>query len=92
MYKYVILQTPFSMPCTIYYFHLVLANRGLFGSGKMFLPQVVKSARVMKKAVAHLEPFMIAAQKGEIKKAATIVVNVDQENQKVYTVAEGIGD
>ena len=30
----------------------------LFGSGKMFLPQVVKSARVMKKAVAHLEPFM----------------------------------
>ena len=32
----------------------------LFGSGKMFLPQVVKSARVMKKAVAHLEPFMEA--------------------------------
>ncbi|MEM7404979.1 MAG: methionine synthase [Pseudomonadota bacterium] len=30
----------------------------LFGDGKMFLPQVVKSARVMKKAVAHLEPFM----------------------------------
>ncbi len=30
----------------------------LFGSGKMFLPQVVKSARVMKKAVAYLEPFM----------------------------------
>jgi 5-methyltetrahydrofolate--homocysteine methyltransferase len=35
----------------------------LFGSGKMFLPQVVKSARVMKKAVAHLIPF-IEAQKG----------------------------
>ncbi|MBN8816781.1 MAG: methionine synthase [Sphingomonas sp.] len=34
----------------------------LFGSGKMFLPQVVKSARVMKKAVAHLLPF-IEAQK-----------------------------
>ncbi|WP_367138320.1 methionine synthase [Saccharothrix sp. HUAS TT1] len=32
----------------------------LFGSGKMFLPQVVKSARVMKRAVAHLEPFMDA--------------------------------
>jgi 5-methyltetrahydrofolate--homocysteine methyltransferase len=32
----------------------------LFGSGKMFLPQVVKSARVMKKAVAHLLPFMEA--------------------------------
>lgn len=31
---------------------------GLFGQGKMFLPQVVKSARVMKKAVAYLEPFM----------------------------------
>jgi 5-methyltetrahydrofolate--homocysteine methyltransferase len=30
----------------------------LFGEGKMFLPQVVKSARVMKKAVAHLEPYM----------------------------------
>lgn len=30
----------------------------LFGEGKMFLPQVVKSARVMKKAVAHLEPFI----------------------------------
>jgi 5-methyltetrahydrofolate--homocysteine methyltransferase len=32
----------------------------LFGAGKMFLPQVVKSARVMKRAVAHLEPFMEA--------------------------------
>jgi 5-methyltetrahydrofolate--homocysteine methyltransferase len=32
----------------------------LFGAGKMFLPQVVKSARVMKKAVAHLTPFMEA--------------------------------
>ncbi|HYH43520.1 MAG TPA: methionine synthase, partial [Burkholderiales bacterium] len=32
----------------------------LFGSGKMFLPQVVKSARVMKQAVAHLEPFLAA--------------------------------
>ena len=36
----------------------------LFGSGKMFLPQVVKSARVMKKAVAHLLPF-IEAEKEE---------------------------
>ncbi|MEW6702196.1 MAG: dihydropteroate synthase, partial [Bacteroidota bacterium] len=33
----------------------------LFGSGKMFLPQVVKSARVMKKAVAYLEPFIKTA-------------------------------
>ncbi len=36
----------------------------LFGAGKMFLPQVVKSARAMKRAVAYLEPFM-DAQKGE---------------------------
>ncbi len=37
----------------------------LFGSGRMFLPQVVKSARVMKKAVAYLEPFMAAEKDGE---------------------------
>ena len=36
----------------------------LFGQGKMFLPQVVKSARVMKKAVAYLEPFMEAEKRG----------------------------
>jgi 5-methyltetrahydrofolate--homocysteine methyltransferase len=35
----------------------------LFGAGKMFLPQVVKSARVMKKAVAYLMPY-IEAEKG----------------------------
>ena len=40
----------------------------LFGSGKMFLPQVVKSARVMKKAVAHLVPY-IEAEKQEGAKA-----------------------
>jgi 5-methyltetrahydrofolate--homocysteine methyltransferase len=40
----------------------------LFGAGKMFLPQVVKSARVMKKAVAHLMPF-IEADKNENTKA-----------------------
>jgi len=37
----------------------------LFGSGKMFLPQVVKSARVMKRAVAYLEPFMEAQKAAE---------------------------
>jgi len=37
----------------------------LFGSGKMFLPQVVKSARVMKQAVAWLEPFMEAEKAGQ---------------------------
>jgi 5-methyltetrahydrofolate--homocysteine methyltransferase len=36
----------------------------LFGSGRMFLPQVVKSARVMKRAVAYLEPFMDAERGG----------------------------
>ncbi|MCF8716059.1 methionine synthase [Joostella atrarenae] len=41
----------------------------LFGSGKMFLPQVVKSARVMKKAVAYLLPF-IEAQKDENSRSA----------------------
>ena len=42
----------------------------LFGAGKMFLPQVVKSARVMKKAVAYLEPFMEAAAEAEQTKCA----------------------
>jgi 5-methyltetrahydrofolate--homocysteine methyltransferase len=37
----------------------------LFGEGKMFLPQVVKSARVMKKAVAHLQPFIEAEKSGD---------------------------
>jgi 5-methyltetrahydrofolate--homocysteine methyltransferase len=51
----------------------------LFGAGKMFLPQVVKSARVMKKAVAHLTPFMEAekearAAAGEIVKAQGKIV------------------
>ncbi len=39
----------------------------LFGSGKMFLPQVVKSARVMKRALAHLLPFMEAEKKQDGK-------------------------
>jgi len=42
----------------------------LFGSGKMFLPQVVKSARVMKQAVAWLEPFMEAEKEGQARQAA----------------------
>jgi 5-methyltetrahydrofolate--homocysteine methyltransferase len=45
----------------------------LFGSGKMFLPQVVKSARAMKRAVAYLEPFM-EAEKSERSSAARIVL------------------
>ena len=46
----------------------------LFGSGKMFLPQVVKSARVMKKAVAYLIPFMEAGKQGERRESAGRVV------------------
>jgi 5-methyltetrahydrofolate--homocysteine methyltransferase len=46
----------------------------LFGSGKMFLPQVVKSARVMKKAVAHLIPFMESERSGQARKSAGKIV------------------
>jgi 5-methyltetrahydrofolate--homocysteine methyltransferase len=42
----------------------------LFGSGKMFLPQVVKSARVMKKAVAHLIPFIEAKRRSRGRRRA----------------------
>jgi len=54
----------------------------LFGSGKMFLPQVVKSARVMKKAVAYLEPFM------EEEKAK----NPNQREQGTFLIATVKGD
>jgi 5-methyltetrahydrofolate--homocysteine methyltransferase len=46
----------------------------LFGSGKMFLPQVVKSARVMKKAVAYLMPFMEAEKQVDSKPQGRIVM------------------
>lgn len=46
----------------------------LFGEGKMFLPQVVKSARVMKKAVAYLEPFMERESDGQTPQNAGKVV------------------
>lgn len=48
----------------------------LFGAGKMFLPQVIKSARVMKKAVAHLTPFM------EEEKAAKLLANPEMLQKK----------
>lgn len=50
----------------------------LFGSGKMFLPQVVKSARVMKKSVNYLFPF-IEAEKEERKRANLAAGRVDEE-------------
>ena len=46
----------------------------LFGAGKMFLPQVVKSARVMKKAVAHLLPFIEAEKSADAKGKGRIVM------------------
>ncbi|WP_439491425.1 vitamin B12 dependent-methionine synthase activation domain-containing protein [Blastomonas fulva] len=60
----------------------------LFGEGKMFLPQVVKSARVMKKAVAHLFPYIEAEKdpnakgKGRITPSLDEMVTVAEEMQK----------
>jgi 5-methyltetrahydrofolate--homocysteine methyltransferase len=58
----------------------------LFGSGKMFLPQVVKSARVMKKAVAYLFPFM------EAEKAAMIAAGHAVKTQGKIVLATVKGD
>ncbi|MDG2276291.1 MAG: methionine synthase [Flavobacteriaceae bacterium] len=66
----------------------------LFGSGKMFLPQVVKSARVMKRAVAHLNPF-IEAEKGEEQQAmgrilmATVKGDVHDIGKNIVAVVLG---
>ncbi|WP_339668063.1 methionine synthase [Dasania marina] len=46
----------------------------LFGSGKMFLPQVVKSARVMKQAVAHLTPYIEASNSGVSKSNGKVIM------------------
>ena len=46
----------------------------LFGSGKMFLPQVVKTARTMKQAVAILEPYIVAENEGAQSKAGKILI------------------
>ncbi len=61
----------------------------LFGSGKMFLPQVVKSARVMKKAVAYLEPYL-QAEKEENKKKG--VVGDGRQNAGKILMATVKGD
>jgi len=66
----------------------------LFGSGKMFLPQVVKSARVMKKAVAYLNPF-IEEEKGETQKSlgkilmATVKGDVHDIGKNIVSVVLG---
>lgn len=54
----------------------------LFGEGKMFLPQVVKSARVMKKSVAYLEPFMEEEKR----------LNANAREQGVFVIATVKGD
>jgi 5-methyltetrahydrofolate--homocysteine methyltransferase len=46
----------------------------LFGDGKLFLPQVVKSARAMKRAVAYLEPYMEAERDGKPRRVGTVVL------------------
>ena len=46
----------------------------LFGEGKMFLPQVVKTARTMKKAVAILQPYLEAGRDAEVKKAGKVLL------------------
>ena len=48
----------------------------LFGAGKMFLPQVVKSARVMKKAVAHLTPYLEAEAQGSSSAGTVLLATV----------------
>jgi 5-methyltetrahydrofolate--homocysteine methyltransferase len=48
----------------------------LFGAGKMFLPQVVKSARAMKKAVAYLEPYMEAEKSGGANQGTVVLCTV----------------
>ncbi len=48
----------------------------LFGAGKMFLPQVVKSARVMKKAVAYLQPFMEGEQSSGAAQGTIVIATV----------------
>ena len=66
----------------------------LFGSGKMFLPQVVKSARVMKKAVAYLNPY-IEADKGEEQQVlgkilmATVKGDVHDIGKNIVSVVLG---
>ena len=59
----------------------------LFGAGKMFLPQVVKSARVMKKSVAYLEPFMAAEKAIKVQEIAKQLIakkpNLTQQEAEI---------
>ena len=62
----------------------------LFGDGKMFLPQVVKSARVMKRAVAHLMPFILAGQKEGVARAAKKKILLATVKGDVHDIGKNI--
>ncbi|MDX1514426.1 MAG: methionine synthase, partial [Gammaproteobacteria bacterium] len=62
----------------------------LFGAGKMFLPQVVKSARVMKKAVAHLEPYMEQEKTGADGKRTNGTVVMATAKGDVHDIGKNI--
>ncbi|HEV8251379.1 MAG TPA: methionine synthase [Gaiellaceae bacterium] len=70
----------------------------LFGAGKMFLPQVVKSARAMKRAVAYLEPFMEAERAGQNGRGrgkivlATVKGDVHDIGKNIVGVVLGCND
>jgi 5-methyltetrahydrofolate--homocysteine methyltransferase len=66
-----------SRPIEVIEGHLMIGMNvvgDLFGSGKMFLPQVVKSARVMKKAVAYLQPYIEEEKDGKVTFAGKILM------------------
>jgi 5-methyltetrahydrofolate--homocysteine methyltransferase len=56
----------------------------LFGAGKMFLPQVIKSARVMKKAVAYLIPFMEQEKKDKLIAEGKDPAEFDESDDSNY--------
>ena len=62
----------------------------LFGEGKMFLPQVVKSARVMKQAVAYLEPFMEEEKKNSLKHHRQLPIVLATVKGDVHDIGKNI--
>ena len=66
----------------------------LFGAGKMFLPQVIKSARVMKKAVNHLIPFMEEEKQKNLQllqqQGNTITTGLDSQATNVMATVKGM--
>merc|ERR1712037_544856 len=61
----------------------------LFGAGKMFLPQVIKSARVMKKAVAYLLPFM---EEEKAEREAQGLAAIEEKGKGVIVMSTVKGD